>query len=123
MAQNIGIPFSQSTGGNPILINTTASPGVLIHQSISEADFIYLWLSLTTPVSYTDYIYVILTKGAPGIGYGIDSVIYVPPGKKIQVESGVLLTQSLSLHASISTSSSLTNVNVAASGYVHRRIQ
>jgi len=124
MAINTSLPFSQSVGGRAVSIPVAAYPGQVIHESITEKDFIWLWLSLPSYVPYTEWVHVVLVKGNPAGGYVKDSLIYVPGGQKILVESGTLLTNNCNIYAYIdSTSSSVTNISVSASGYVHRRIE
>jgi hypothetical protein len=124
MSINLSLPFSQSTGGRAVVVTPAAYPGVLIHESINERDFVWLWLSLPSYVPYTDWVNVVIVKGNSTSGYTKDSSIYVPSGVKTLVESGTLLTTNTNIYAYVDTSSSsITNVPASASGYVHRRIE
>lgn len=124
MAINLSLPFSRSEGGQPVNITTAAFPGILIHESINEKDFVWLWFSLQSYVPYTDWVHIVTVKGNSSIGYKKDAIIYVPSGEKTSAEAGTLLTNFCNLYAYIdTTSSSITNVTASASGYIHRRVE
>lgn len=124
MSTNIALPFSNSVSGKPIIINTTASPGVLIHRSGNSLDFVWLWLTLNDYISYLDQVYVTLIKGDSVSGYVIDGAAYcIPSTEKRSIEIGIPISNQCELRAYINApESSIDNIPVAATGYVHRRI-
>lgn len=124
MSTNIALPFSNSVSGKPVIITTTTSPGILIHRSSSSLDFVWLWLTLNDYVSYLDNVYVTLLKGDSISGYVIDGAAYrIPSTEKRTIELGIPISNQCELRAYINaTESSIDNIPVAATGYVHRRI-
>lgn len=124
MSTNIALPFSNSTNGKPIIINTQTSPGILIHRSSSSLDFVWLWFALDDYISYLDEVYVTLIKGDSVSGYITDGAAYkISATQKQSIEIGIPISNLCELRAYINSDHTTINtVNVTASGYVHRRI-
>jgi hypothetical protein len=125
MTQNISLPFSVTTNGLPIPITTTASPGTLIHTaSLTEKDFVWLYLSLDVYKPYLDEpVLVKLIKGTAALGYTTDSVIRINSGQKTPVETGLLLTGGLELRVFNYNNTVPLDYTVIATGYIHRRFE
>lgn len=123
MSSNIALPFSQSIDGKPIIITTTDTPGTLIHKSGTGLDFVWLWFALNDYSSYLSPVYITLIKGVVG-NYVIDGATYkIKAGSKQEVEIGIPISTLCEIRAFINTEhSSISNIPIAASGYVHRRI-
>jgi hypothetical protein len=124
MTTNIALPFSGSVSGKPIIINTSISPGVLIHRSGNSLDFVWLWLTLNGYASYLDSVYVTILKGDITSGYVIDGAAYrITSNEKQPIEIGIPISNQCELRAYINASeTSLEGIDVSATGYVHRRI-
>lgn len=108
----------------PILVNTTASPGTLIHTSQpNDQDFIWLWISNNIFVPYTKVIGVQLLRGTAGLGYQKDALITVPLNSRTLVDNGILITGGLELRAHIVPDITTAPEDAFAiiNGYVHRR--
>lgn len=123
MSTNIALPFSQSIDGKPIIITTTASPGTLIHKSGTALDFVWLWFSLNDYANYLSPVYLTIIKGVAG-NYVMDGATYkIKAGSKQEVEIGIPISSLCEIRAFINTEhSSVIDIPVAASGYIHRRI-
>lgn len=122
---NSTIIFSGSDYGLPIEIDSNSRDNPTVIHSVGDADtkdFIWLWLSVITDVgtpSITDPCYVKIVKQRL-LTKVDDSLIYIPPGQKILVENGILLTENCIISAYKHISSTQ---RVMATGYVHRRIE
>ena len=131
---NLALHFSQSVNGKPILITSTDSPGTLIHTSSTSMDFVWLWAGLNTFTNYTDAIYLTLIKGDGDSGYVIDGQSYLLNNvNKTPIEVGIPISNGCELRAYVSRDDSTTpftdqggifisDIPIAISGYVHRRI-
>lgn len=123
MATNLALPLSASPSGTPISITSTSLPGDLIHTAETSSDFMWVWLGLSDYVDFTDAVYVNIVKGNSTLGYSVDTILQIPSNEKLLVESGILISNSCELRAYIDTdASTVTNVPVSATGFVHRRI-
>jgi hypothetical protein len=110
-AVNEGIPLSGSNS-LPITIDSTASPGTLVHVADTNDHYINTWVNNTS----ASPVLITVVKGL-GSNYVIDSVTKVPPQSiKIPLEPGILLTnlQEYRIYSSVA------NV-IKISGFVLKR--